>query len=100
MVDIETALITWWTVAHTLSGFFFGALFNFRKLKKISFVKSATITLFLLILWEYFERYVTYPLLDFGGELIRNRIADVIIGFLAFVLMYFILKRYKVKILQ
>ena len=84
---METALITWWSVAHTATGIGFGALFNFRKLKKISFGKASAITLFLLILWEYFERYVLW-VVPFGQELIRNRIADVIIGFAAFLIAY------------
>lgn len=86
---METALLTWWSVNHFFSGVFFGILFNHKKFKKVGLVKSTIITLFLLILWEFFEFYVTVPLINFGAELIRNRIADVIIGMVGYFIAYY-----------
>ena len=69
---MEAALITYWTIAHTLSGIAFGIIFNYKKLRKIKPLTSSIITLFLLILWEFFERYAL-ALIEFGNELLRGR---------------------------
>lgn len=96
---MDTALLTWWSIAHTLSGIGFGVLFNYKNLKKIKPLKSSSITLFLLILWEFFERYALSGI-EFGRELMRNRIADVVIGFGAFSITYYMLKKHPIKLIK
>jgi len=96
---METALFTWWTVNHFFSGVFFGVLFNFRKLKNVRVIHATIITFILLILWEVFERYALAGI-AFGNELIRNRISDVVIGQIGFFIVYFLLRKYKMSILE
>ncbi|HLC95883.1 MAG TPA: hypothetical protein VJH97_00995 [Candidatus Nanoarchaeia archaeon] len=96
---METALITWWSVNHFFSGVAFGIIFNFRKLRKTTPLRSAIITLLLLIAWELFERYALAGI-EFGRELIRNRIADVVIGFAGFMITYILLKKHPLKVLR
>lgn len=75
-----------------------GMTLNHLAKKGIKFNTIATLTLVFLILiaWEFFERYVLVkiPLLQsFAQESVANSIADVVIGFGAFLVTYFILKR-------
>lgn len=141
---METALLTLWSISHSLTGVAFGFVFNLKyksswmwiipisiiamlvvgnvsalfigitaigmvlggmtlnhlAKKGIKFNTTATLTLVFLILivWEFFERYVLgrMPSLQpFAQESVANSIADVVIGFGAFVITYFILKRKK-----
>jgi len=98
-MKMETALFTWWTVNHFFSGVFFGVLFNFRKLKNVKVIWATVITFILLVLWEVFERYALASI-EFGNELIRNRVSDVVIGMIGYFIVYFLLRKYKLKILN
>jgi len=60
--------------------------FSKRK-KELHFNWSIIVTLFLLILWELFE-YSLSPIIRFGEESLKNRISDVIVGLVGFLITY------------
>jgi len=85
----EYGILSWWTIIHTLTGILIGFIANSWKFKKVK-VKHAYLIVFgLLVLWELFEYYVLVPLTGFGIEVIENRISDVVIGYIAFLIAYY-----------
>lgn len=67
------------------------------KRRKMNKLQAVILVLFLILGWEIFE-YFTSPITGFGAESLANRAADVVIGFIGFILTFTLL--HKVKKLQ
>lgn len=92
---METALFELpWSAVHIATGVIFGLVLNWRWFKKLKPYLSIIITFVLLVAWEFFEYYFLAGI-EFGNELLRNRISDVIFGFGAFLITYFIIRKKK-----
>jgi hypothetical protein len=63
--------------------------FSIRK-KKLSVSENILFALSLLIIWEIIE-YLTSPVTNFGSENLLNHTSDIVVGFIPFLLTYFLL---------
>jgi len=85
----EYGILGWWTIIHILTGVLIGFIANSWKFKKVKAKYAYIIAFCLLVLWEIFEKYVAVPLTGFGIESIVNRVSDIVIGYVAFLIAYY-----------
>lgn len=77
----EGKYVDFWSLNHFLAGFLLGQVFVFFK---INFWFSLIFSLSLMVIWEIYEYRNDVK------ESIQNRVMDIVIGLISFLLVYFL----------
>ncbi|MFH2028828.1 MAG: hypothetical protein ABIJ08_06830 [Nanoarchaeota archaeon] len=93
---METEIFTLWSIVHIFAGMAFGFGLSLGVFKGLKNYFNHIIAFGSLVFWEFFE-YFVFSSIEFGNELMINRISDVVIGYLAFLGVYLYIKYRSVK---